>query len=61
MSNTLIEIEKYGIAVTTFWGGEEKKRCVQFTTNSSCYSQLKMKEAIKFLKESLKKLEKEMK
>jgi len=59
MSEEIINNMKYGLAVSIFYGGKERGRCVQFTTNNSCYAQMTYKKAIKFLKEVIKKLEKE--
>lgn len=59
MSKKIINEEKYGLTVNTFWGGK-KGLCVQFTSSGSeGYTSMTYKQAIKFLKEALKKLEDE--
>ena len=58
MSEEIINDLKYGLAVSTFWDGLGVG--VQFTPSipSTEYAQMTLKDAIKFLKEALKKLEK---
>ena len=56
MSEEIISFDEYGLALNTFWGGKEKGKCVQFTTDEKCYTQMTYEKAIEFLQEALVKL-----
>ena len=56
MSKEIISFDKYKLALNTFWGGKDKGRCVQFTTDEKGYTQMTYEKAMEFLQEALIKL-----